>query len=481
MEKGFNIAGVQFRRAGKIYDFSCGEVALQVGDHVVVDTERGLSVARVAMIRFEVGDHDLKPIVRKSSKSELEKPSKITLEEVISFTRSKIIQFELNMKILTADIQFGGNKLTIYFSSPGRVDFRELVKTLATGLKARVELKQVGSRDETKLIGGLGICGREYCCSSFLREFVPVSIRMAKNQNLALNPSKVSGGCGRLLCCLTYEDQVYTDLRKILPPRGTKVKLLSYGGTGDVIKSDILNQIVLVETEEGQQVSVAVADIEIVDKAQMKAETSEEWGEDLDLDALSSIMEESGKKVDTRRDGPKDGRSKSYQTSGRPQQEVKESSRRENQGHRSHAQNDRQGRNQSSSPDQARRFDQSRENPRSSGGLENTNKDGSRDSQQTPRSSFEDRSQNLPRNNRQQGDRQQGDRQQGDRQQGDRQQGDRQGQRNQVGRPHSERQHGNRSQNQRHQSNERPEERRPIADDKSQNFTEKGKNSDKKD
>lgn len=298
MTVGYNIAGVQFRRAGKIYDFTCGDVAIQVGDQVVVDTERGPSMARVAIIRYEMGSHDLKPILRKPSKYEIEKPAKVSLEEVITYTRSQINQYELDMKILTADIQFGGNKITVYFSSPGRVDFRDLVKSLATGLKARVELKQVGSRDETKLIGGIGICGREYCCSSFLREFVPVSIRMAKNQNLALNPNKVSGGCGRLLCCLTYEDQVYTDLRKILPPRGTRVRLLGLGGLGDVIKGDILNQLVLVETDDGQQVSVAVSEVEVVSKSEGKQEAQEDWGGNLDLDALSSFMDESPKKAE---------------------------------------------------------------------------------------------------------------------------------------------------------------------------------------
>jgi len=305
MTVGYNIAGVQFRRAGKIYDFTCGDIAIQVGDQVVVDTERGPSMARVAIIRYEIGSHDLKPILRKPSKYEMEKPAKVSLEEVISYTRSQINQYELDMKILTADIQFGGNKITIYFSSPGRVDFRDLVKALATGLKARVELKQVGSRDETKLIGGIGICGREYCCSSFLREFVPVSIRMAKNQNLALNPNKVSGGCGRLLCCLTYEDQVYTDLRKILPPRGTRVRLLGLGGLGDVLKGDILNQLVLVETDDGQQVSVAVSEIEVVSKAEGKLESQEDWGGNLDLDALSSLMDESPKNPDGK--GPRGG------------------------------------------------------------------------------------------------------------------------------------------------------------------------------
>ena len=298
MDKGCNVAGVQFRRAGKIYDFICGDVALQVGDQVVVDTERGPSMARVAILRYQMGNHELKPILRKPSKFEIEKPPKVSQAEVITYTREQIKKHGLDMKILTSDIQFGGNKITIYFSSAGRVDFRDLVKALATGLKARVELKQVGSRDETKLVGGLGICGREYCCSSFLREFVPVSIRMAKNQNLALNPNKVSGGCGRLLCCLTYEDQVYTDLRKNIPSRGTKVRLLNYGGVGDVLKGDILNQVVLVETSEGQQILVPIAEIEIVSASENRPSHQDDWGGDLDLDALSTFMDDNSRKAE---------------------------------------------------------------------------------------------------------------------------------------------------------------------------------------
>ena len=177
----------------------------------------------------------------------------------------------------------------MHFSAPGRVDFRDLVKDLATGLKARVELKQVGARDEAKLVGGIGICGREFCCSSFLREFVPVSIKMAKNQNLALNPSKVSGGCGRLLCCLTYENDLYTDLRSKLPPRNTRVRAVEEGVVGNVIKGDVLNQVVVIETDEGRQYTVPVAMLEEVERSTGRVEESEaeSWGEDIDLDALS--------------------------------------------------------------------------------------------------------------------------------------------------------------------------------------------------
>ena len=179
------------------------------------------------------------------------------------------------------------------------MDFRDLVKDLATGLKARVELKQVGARDEAKLVGGLGICGREFCCSSFLREFVPVSIKMAKNQNLALNPAKVSGGCGRLLCCLTYENDIYTELRKTLPSKGVKVRVLDDGAVGTVLKTDYLNQLLTVsivsELGEGKILNVLLKNVEVLDKhaaavaqepEDVDMSEAEAWGEDLDIGAL---------------------------------------------------------------------------------------------------------------------------------------------------------------------------------------------------
>lgn len=175
-----------------------------------------------------------------------------------------------------------------------------MVKDLATGVRARIELKQVGARDEAKIVGGLGICGREYCCSSFLRDFVPVSIKMAKNQNLALNPSKVSGGCGRLLCCLTYENDVYTELRKKLPPRGVRVRF-DDAQVGMVIRGDVLNQTVLLETEDGQQVSVPVSGIEVIEgggksqPAAQPAAAGENWGDDIDIEGLEDAADDDSK------------------------------------------------------------------------------------------------------------------------------------------------------------------------------------------
>ncbi len=291
---GINVVGVQFRRAGKLYDFSIGDLDLRVGDHVVVETDRGPSLAQVAMVKFAANEdlegRTLKPILRKASQKELNKEGRLSPDYVSDFTKDKVKTLKLNMRVLKSEVQFGGNKVIVFFTAPGRVDFRELVKELAGGLKTRVELKQVGARDETKLIGGIGVCGREFCCSSFLREFVPVSIRMAKNQNLALNPSKVSGGCGRLLCCLTYEDEAYKELRKKIPPKGTRLRLLERGDYGDVIKGDLLNQMVYVETDEGQMITVKLSETEIVEKGTGEEAATSSWGDDLNLDELTEEM-----------------------------------------------------------------------------------------------------------------------------------------------------------------------------------------------
>ncbi len=267
-----NVVGVQFRRAGKIYHFTPGDYDVRIGDPVVVETDRGPSLAEVAVLkllaRSELGDQELKPIIRKASAKDLEIPSKQSPEFVENFSREALKRHELNLRILKAEVQLGGNKIIVYFSAPGRIDFRELVKDLATGLFARVELKQVGARDEAKLVGGIGICGREFCCSSFLREFVPVSIKMAKNQNLALNPTKVSGGCGRLLCCLTYENDTYTEMRRIMPGKGAKVRVIEDGVLATVIKSDLINQRVMVisDDEAGNIQTLPIAQLEILDK-----------------------------------------------------------------------------------------------------------------------------------------------------------------------------------------------------------------------
>lgn len=327
---GLNIVGVQFRRAGRIYDFLACDMILRVGDDVVVETDRGPSLAKVAQIRFQEKDgqrdKELKPILRMASQRDLEEARKLTPEFATQYARERVERLGLKMTVLQSEVQFGGNKVIVFFSAPGRVDFRDLVKELASGLKARVELKQVGARDEAKLVGGIGICGREFCCSSFLREFVPVSIKMAKNQNLALNPTKVSGGCGRLLCCLTYENDQYTEMRRMLPPRGTIVRVPEENVRGRIVKSDVLNQTVGVETEEGRLLVIPVTQIEIVEKTEAKddAESKDDWGDDIDFAALSGLEDESEKprRDDRSKDQnrPKHGPGQNQQRNQQPRQ-----------------------------------------------------------------------------------------------------------------------------------------------------------------
>ncbi len=289
MEAGVNIVGVQFIRAGKIYDFDGKDMSLRIGDQVVVETERGPAMATVVRLKFDeifTKERALKPVMRRASDKDLEESKHLTTPKVMNITKDKVKELGLDMRLLSSEVSLGGNKVTVYFTSSGRVDFRELVKSLASKLRARVELKQVGARDEAKILGGIGICGREFCCSTFLREFVPVSIKMAKNQNLALKPTKVSGGCGRLLCCLTYENSLYTELRTKLPPLKSRVQ---YDGDlqGDVVKTDLLNQMVVIEDAQGQQVHKKIKDIVVLKGQQAKSSTDEdEWADELDLEAL---------------------------------------------------------------------------------------------------------------------------------------------------------------------------------------------------
>ena len=290
-----NLVGVQFKRAGRVYHFALREqMSVLVGDMVVVDTDRGLSLAKVVKLVYHDNVEEkkgaAKKVIRKATPNDL-KEGRIKADEMQGYVQEKIKKLSLNMQILKVEVHFSGNKVLVYFSAPGRVDFRKLVKELASDLHLRVELKQVGPRNETKLLGGVGVCGREYCCSSFLREFLPVSTKMAKNQNLAINPTKLSGGCGRLLCCLRYENDNYTELRKKLPERGEKVLLKETNTQVTVVKVDLLNEILLIESEEGSRTSVKASKTEVISKPDSTSPSSTEdaeadWGEDLDLEDL---------------------------------------------------------------------------------------------------------------------------------------------------------------------------------------------------
>lgn len=224
------VIGVRFKSVGKIYYFDPLEYELPVGSSVIVETARGIECGQVAMAAREIGDDDivkpLKPLIRPATQEDLRRVEQNRQNEkrAAQIALEKIQKHKLQMKLVDVEYTFDNNKILFYFTADGRVDFRELVKDLASVFRTRIELRQIGVRDEAKMLGGLGICGRPFCCNTFLGEFQPVSIKMAKEQGLSLNPSKISGTCGRLMCCLKYEQEAYEDLLRVTPRQGAVVQ-----------------------------------------------------------------------------------------------------------------------------------------------------------------------------------------------------------------------------------------------------------------
>lgn len=245
------VIGVRFRRAGKIYFFAPGERKIKVGDKVIVETARGVEYGSVVTGLKEVEDEKitqpLKPVIRIATAEDTKKEAKNREKEKEAFQicLEKIRKHGLEMKLIDAEYTFDNNKVLFYFTADGRIDFRELVKDLASVFRTRIELRQIGVRDETKIRGGIGICGRPLCCHTHLSEFAPVSIKMAKEQNLSLNPTKISGVCGRLMCCLTNEEETYEELNRQLPAVGDHVTTPE-GLHGDVQSVNVLRQLVKV-------------------------------------------------------------------------------------------------------------------------------------------------------------------------------------------------------------------------------------------
>ncbi len=236
------IVGIRFNQGGKIYDFDPGAMQLLPGDKVMVETARGIECGEVVRANRECKEvrNDLKPVVRRATPEDLERAEKNAQKarEAMKICQERIAAHKLEMKLVDAEYAFDNSKLTFNFTAEGRVDFRNLVKDLAATLHTRIELHQIGVRDEAKKLGGIGICGQPFCCSRFLKEFQPVSIKMAKEQGLSLNPTKISGSCGRLMCCLKYEQDVYEELNKLSPKTGTMVNTPE--GRGTVVDSNIL-------------------------------------------------------------------------------------------------------------------------------------------------------------------------------------------------------------------------------------------------
>jgi cell fate regulator YaaT (PSP1 superfamily) len=245
------VIGVRFRPAGKVYYFAPGDLNPEVGNKVIVETARGVEYGSVVMGIKEIEDdkvtQPLKSVIRIATKEDAEKEEKNRQKEKDAFEicLEKIKKHELEMKLIGAEYTFDNSKLLFYFTADGRIDFRELVKDLASVFRTRIELRQIGVRDETKIRGGIGICGRTLCCHAHLTEFAPVSIRMAKEQNLSLNPTKISGVCGRLMCCLTNEEETYEELNNRLPNIGDNVTTPE-GLKGDVHSINVLRQLVKV-------------------------------------------------------------------------------------------------------------------------------------------------------------------------------------------------------------------------------------------
>jgi cell fate regulator YaaT (PSP1 superfamily) len=259
------VVGVKFRDHGRIYDYDATDFSLKERDIVVVDTERGPEIGFVARMPLERDPKyftkPLKKITRLADEPDMEQGRRnlIREREAKRVCLAKIEEHKLPMKLIGVDSFLDGSKIIFFFVSEGRVDFRALVKDLASVFKTRIEMRQVGVRNEAKMIGGLGTCGREFCCCSFLKEFEPVSVKMAKEQNLALNPQKISGACGRLMCCLAYEVDTYSELRKDLPKVGKRV--ITPQGPGKVAQQNIINQKVRVALDDGKEVDVGMEEI----------------------------------------------------------------------------------------------------------------------------------------------------------------------------------------------------------------------------
>ena len=251
------VTGVRFKRPGKIYYFDPSDLNIQDGMYVIADTALGEEYGEVVIARKEVNDDEvvepLKKIIRiatdKDKKSYKEYKDKES--EALKICEEKVKKHELDMKLIDVEYKFDGSKLLFYFTAEGRIDFRELVKDLASVFRTRIELRQIGVRDEVKRCGGIGMCGRQLCCSCFLGNFETVSIKMAKEQNISLNPSKISGCCGRLMCCLKYEQNVYDEKLKRLPGVGAIVE--TEDGTGEVVSVETLKEVIRVKFEEDDE------------------------------------------------------------------------------------------------------------------------------------------------------------------------------------------------------------------------------------
>lgn len=254
----YNVVGVRFKKAGKIYYFDPDGLDIETDSFVIVETARGIEYGKVVIANKQVEEEDIVLPLKKVLRVATEKDrlqviaNKKAARKAFDICLKKIAEHQLEMKLIDVEYTFDRNKVIFYFTADGRVDFRELVKDLAAIFKTRIELRQIGVRDEAKMLGGIGPCGRMLCCSTFLGDFEPVSIKMAKDQNLSLNPAKISGLCGRLMCCLKYESEEYENAKEQLPDLGELIETTH--GTGKVVGLNLMDRIVQIELIEQQKV-----------------------------------------------------------------------------------------------------------------------------------------------------------------------------------------------------------------------------------
>ena len=276
------VIGVRFKDVGKIYYFDPNSVPLKIGDYVIVETARGVECGQVAMANKQLEDKEilfpLKKMIRKANENDLEclKQNKGKEKKAFKICEEKILQHKLDMKLVDVEYTLDNNKILFYFTADGRVDFRALVKDLASVFRTRIELRQIGVRDEAKMLGGIGVCGRPFCCSSFLGEFQPVSIKMAKEQGLSLSPVKISGTCGRLMCCLKYEQDAYSDLLRRTPKVGAIVN--TPDGKGTVVEQNLITGMLKVSLDKSENAAPStytVKQVKIIKDAQIRLDKNE--------------------------------------------------------------------------------------------------------------------------------------------------------------------------------------------------------------
>lgn len=330
------VVGIRFQRAGKIYYFDPLDYDLETAMHVIVETARGVEMGTVLIPPKEVDDdkvvQPLKPVIRIATDDDEKVMEKNKEKEAEAYVicKEKIAKHGLDMKLVAAEYTFDNNKLLFYFTADGRIDFRELVKDLASVFRTRIELRQIGVRDETKMLGGIGICGRELCCKSYLTDFVPVSIKMAKEQNLSLNPTKISGVCGRLMCCLKNEQETYEYLNSRLPSVGDSV-ITPTGMHGEVSGVNVLRQLVKVVVDNGEEKELqeyAVDDLKFTPRRRRDVRVTDEEMKELEgLEDNGSTEEENERPQRENRRENNRGKYRREQNDASPETDVGSESR----------------------------------------------------------------------------------------------------------------------------------------------------------